>query len=302
MATTTRSTIIAAYRPGLYKLWKADQKDHPTFYDKIFTVVKSSRAYEELAEIIGLGLAEVKPEAASSVYDTPAQGPVTRFVHIAYSKGYIITKEAIADNLYKEMSVKRIMALNRSFRITKEIVSSNVLNRAFNGDFVGGDGQPLLSAAHPSSVGSYSNTLDVPADLSEASLETMLTQMRRATDARGLPMSIQSRALIVPPELAFEAERILFSDGRAGTDLNDVNVIKRNSMFPGGIIINPYLVDPNAWFIKTDALDGLMMFQREPYTFTEDNDFDTDNAKAKGYERYSVGWANPRALYGSPGG
>jgi hypothetical protein len=45
----------------------------------------------------------------------------------------------------------------------------------------------------------------------------------------------------------------------------------------------------------------MKLFQRVKAEFAQDGDFDTGNAKYKGYERYSVGWTDWRALYGSPG-
>ena len=47
--------------------------------------------------------------------------------------------------------------------------------------------------------------------------------------------------------------------------------------------------------------DGADVVPAHPFEFKKDNDFDTDNAKAKGYERYTPGFADLRAIVGSPG-
>ena len=44
-----------------------------------------------------------------------------------------------------------------------------------------------------------------------------------------------------------------------------------------------------------------MAFSREAISFQQDNDFDTKNAKAACYERYSFGWTDWRGVYGTPG-
>ncbi len=72
-------------------------------------------------------------------------------------------------------------------------------------------------------------------------------------------------------------------------------------MIPEGIKANPFLTDTDAWFLRTDAPEGMKLFQREEATFAQDGDFDTGNLKYKGYERYSVGWTDPRAVYGTMG-
>ena len=90
------------------------------------------------------------------------------------------------------------------------------------------------------------------------------------------------------------------SDGRVGTDLNDLNAIKTMGIIPE-VVVNHYLTDADAWFILTDVNDGLKYFERRGDAFEMDNDFDTENAKFKATARYSFGWTDPRAIYGSTG-
>ena len=165
----------------------------------------------------------------------------------------------------------------------------------------GGDGKEMLATDHPTLSGNQSNEMATSADLSEAALETILTQIMLAKNDRGLQIGIRPQKLIVDPTGAFEAERIIKSNLQNDTANNAVNAVKSMGLLPGGIVVNHYLTDTDAWFVKTNVSNGLMMFQRTPYEFTQDNDFDTMNAKAKGYERYSVGWTDWRSLFGSPG-
>jgi hypothetical protein len=212
-----------------------------------------------------------------------------------------VTKEEIADNQYTAKSFQRAKLLARSFRITKEIVHWNIFNRAFDSNYLGGDGLELISALHPTLSGTMSNKLSVASDLNEASLEDMLTQIRVAKNSKGQPIQLKAKKLVVSPYDAFNAERILNSTLQNDTNLNATNAIKSRGLLPGGYMIGTYLTDNDAWFITTDADAGLQSFKRSGYEFDTDNDFDTKNAKAAGYERYVPGWMDWRGVFGTPG-
>jgi hypothetical protein len=176
-----------------------------------------------------------------------------------------------------------------------------VLNRGFTAAFAGGDGKELFATDHPTLSGSQSNELAVAADLSEAALEDLLILIRQAKDSRGLRIQLEGQKLIVPAALAFEATRIVSSVNQSGTANNDINAMKAMGMLPGGVVIWDYLSDDDAFFITTDAPEGLTSFQRRALQLTQDNDFDTTNARMKATERYSVSWSDWRGCFGSPG-
>lgn len=287
--------------PGVHAFVMGEYSEHPAEWSKIFATESSRMAYEEDVETSGFGLAQVKTEGAAVAYDSHSQGFVKRYTHVAYGLGYIVTREENDDNLYKSRSFKRGRMLAFSFRTTKEIVHANILNRAFDSNYQGGDAKELCATDHATLIGNQQNELTTPADLSEASLEDMLTLIMQAKNSRGHPIALRGKMLIVDPTNAFNAERILKSTLQNDTNLNAVNAIRSMGLLPGGAMVNHYLTDPDAWFIKTDVPNGLTSFERTGFEFTQDNDFDTLNAKAKGYERYSAGWTDWRTLYGSAG-
>lgn len=290
--------------PGVKGWWGRTYNDHQTEYTDLFDVETSEQAYEEFVQITGFGLAPVKPQGKAAEYDSETQGPTTRFVHVAYALGYIVTHEELKDDLYMEVSKTRATSNARSFRQTKERVCANIYNRGFNSSYVGADGVALFSTAHPNtSGGTFSNKLAVDADLSETALEDLLIQIMQATDDRGLLINLMPRSLVVAPANWFNANRILKSVYQTGTANNDVNVINATNALPEGIKLNHYLTSPNAWFLRTNVErgKGMLFLEREAISFDQDNDFDTKNAKALGYERYSVGFIDPRAVYGSNG-
>lgn len=287
--------------PGIYAFWGQNYDEHQMLYRNLFEIKNSEKAYEETPELIGFGLAPVKEQGTSVQFDTWRQGPVTRYTHKPYALGFIVTHEEQADNLYEEVVMERTARLAFSMRTTKEIVHANVYNRAFNANFVGGDGKNLLAADHPTDNGVQSNVLATAADLSETALEDLVIQIANTEDSRGLRINLQAVSLIVPTNLMFTAERILGSMLQNDTANNAVNALRTRGSIRDGYYANTYLNSPDAWFVRTNVRNGMCSFNREDTEFSEDNDFDTDNYKYKAYMRFEPGWSDFRGLFGSPG-
>ena len=296
-----RGTLPKSLWPGVKAWWGADYKDYPEICRQIFEMRTSKMAFEEDVQITSMSAAPVKDEGGSTSYDNIGQGYTTRYTHVAYSNGFIVTREQFADNQYAKVARARTKALSKSFRVTKETVAANILNRATNGSYTGADGVTLLNTAHPEKVGTFSNRLAVAADLSESSLEDLMILIMTATDSVGDPIMIKPKRLIIPPQLAFEATRITKSVLQSGTANNDTNAMREMGLLQEDPIIWNYLTDPDAFFVQTDAPEGMIGYQREAREIKREGDFDTDNLKVKGYERYSFGYTDPRCLYGSPG-
>ena len=298
----TTASHPKALWPGIKAWWGQTYAEHVTEYDKLFDSDTSSQNYEEDVQLTGFGLVPVKSEGQGVQYDSEVQGFTTRYTHVAYALGYIVTKEELDDNLYEQVSKRRSAALAMSFRQTKENIGANIYNRAFNSSYVGGDGVALCSTAHPNtSGGTFANTPTISADLSEASLEDALIAIMGFQNDRGLLINVMPRSLIIARQEWYNANRILKSVYTPGSANNDINVLKDTNALPEGIVMNHYLTSPHAWFIRTNIQNGLKYYSRVGISFDQDNDFDTMNAKAKGYERYSFGWTDPRAIYGVNG-
>lgn len=304
MPVIATSNHPKALWPGVKGFWGRSYDDHQTEFTNDFDVEQSDQAYEELVQITGFGLVPVKNQGKAAVFDSTTQGLVTRFVNVAYALGYIVTHEEIQDNLYLAVSKTRASSLARSFRQTKERVHANIYNRASDAGYPLADGVPLLSNAHPTALGgTYSNVLSTPAALSEASLEDMCIQLMGAVDDRGLTINLMPQSLHIPPALQFDAYRILKTDRSVGNDYNDINAVRAMGVIPKGVFVNHYYTAPAAWFVRTNIERGrgLVSFEREGISFTQDNDFATKNALSLGYERYSCGVGDARALFGSTG-
>lgn len=300
----TTGSIPKALWPGVKQMWGMEYEGHPLEHLDLFDKTTSDQAYEEYVQVTDFPMAPVKQQGASTVYAGHQQGFVTRLTNVQYGLGFIVTYEEMKNNLYMKVAKRRTASLAFAFRTTKETVAANVYNRAFNASYTGGDGKELLATDHPNtSGGTWSNELATPADLSEAAIEDLIIQIMGATTDAGHAMALKPRCLIVPRQLWFEANRIYRSVLQNDTANNATNVLRDTNAFPDGIKVNHYLDDADAWFIRTNipAETGLIYQEREAIVFDQDNDFDTKNFKAKGYEDYVFGWVDPRALYGSAG-
>lgn len=287
--------------PGLKAIWGMAYEEYIPQWKEVFEMWRSDKNYEEDVAMTGMGLAPVKAEGTALQYDTMKQAYVTRYTNVAYSIGYVITREEIADNQYAEFGQQRSRNVAFSMHQTKENIGANIFNRAFNASYPGGDNVSLINSLHPTEGGTLSNTLTVAADLSEASLEQASIDIAQFRDNRNNRIRVMGRCLLVPSNLQFEANRILKNPQRPETADRDINAIYSMGLFPDGIKINNYLSDNDAWFIITNCQNGLKYYERDESRFERDNDFATKNALFSGYERYSFGWTDWRSVYGSPG-
>ena len=289
--------------PGIHAIWGQIYDAHPTEYTDLYDMDTSTKAYEQDVQVTGFGLAPIKGQGQGISYDSEQQGWVTTYAHIAYALGYIVTYEELQDNQYKEVSMRRAKANAFSVAQTTENVAALIYNDGFTGTyFTTADGQPLISAAHVNaSGGTFSNALTPGADLSEASLEDINIQIMNATNDRGLKIAVMPKSLPVATQEFYNANRILKSVLQNDTANNAINVLKATNAFPEGIKVNHYFTNPSAWFVRTNIPNGMTFFWRCKPEFDQDNDFDTKNAKAATYMRFSVGATDPRGIFGSNG-
>jgi len=301
MGIINTGTHPKALWPGVFSMFGLSYNNRDQWRDLV-DVQTSDKHREEMVQNNGFGLAAIKEQGGSIGYDTTSQGGTATALHVVYGLGYIVTREAIEDNLYEKLAMGRAKALKRSMVETKNTVVANWFNRGFDTNYpVGPDATAMFSASHPSSSGNQSNLLSTPADLSEASLEDLVIQANGATDDRGNKVALQVMSLHIPRQLEFEAARILKSINQNDTANNAVNALRAMGTFPEGFKVNNFFTDPDAFFIKTDVSDGLTLFQRRALEFTKDNDFGTENALAKATERYSIQIGDFRQWYASQG-
>ena len=297
----SRQQLAKELEPGLNALFGLEYKNYENQHTEIFDTETSDRAFEEEVMLTGFANASVKAEGSAVSFDSANESFTSRYTHETIALAFSITEEAIEDNLYDSIAKRYTKALARSMASTKNIKGAAVLNNAFNANYAGGDGVSLINTAHPTLSGNFSNRLAVNADLNETSLEQCLIDIAAFTDERGLKVAARGMKLVIPSNLQFTADRLMKSDQRVGTADNDINALKNMGMIPEGYVVNHYLTDTDAFFIKTDVPNGLKHFSRSPIKTTMEGDFDTGNVRYKARERYVFGFSDPRGIFGSQG-
>ena len=296
----SRAQLAKELEPGLNALFGMEFSRYENEHAEIFDTETSDRAFEEEVMLSGFGTAPTKSEGTAVNFDTANESFTARYTHETVALAFALTEEAVEDNLYDRLGARYTKALARSMANTKQIKAASVLNNAFS--TTGGDGKALIATDHPmGGGGTLANRATTMADLNETSLEDALISISTFTDDRGLTIALRGMKLIIPPQLQFIADRLLQSPGRPGTSDNDINAIRNMGMLPDGYVVNHYLTDTDAFFIKTDCPDGFKHFQRAPLSTALEGDFDTGNMRYKARERYSFGFSNFRAVFGSQG-
>tara|TARA_R100000781_G_scaffold114847_1_gene87209 strand:+ start:1133 stop:2041 length:909 start_codon:yes stop_codon:yes gene_type:complete len=297
-----RAQLVKELEPGLNALFGLEYDRYENEHAEIFDSENSDRAFEEEVMLSGFAQAPVKGEGSMVQYDTAQETYTSRYSHETVALAFALTEEAIEDNLYDSLSARYTKALARSMANTKQVKAANVLNNGYDSSFPGGDGKELFATDHPTLTGGDgANEPSTDADLNETSLENAMIDISSFKDERGIKINVQARKLIVPPQLQFVADRLLQTPGRVGTSDNDINAIKNMGMLPDGYTVNHYLTDTDAWFVKTDAPNGMKHFVRSAMSTGMEGDFETGNVRYKARERYSFGFSDWRGMYGSKG-
>lgn len=280
---------------GIYDLRKDEWKG---VFREVWGI---KRAYHEEPVLFGMGAAPELPEGNPVTYQAGGVLFNKRYVYKVYGLAFALTKVLVEDG--DAIAIGQIMArhLANALIETKETLTANVLNRAFNGSYIGGDGVSLVNTAHPISGGTFSNQLATAANLSQTSLEQMCIQIRQAVDNNGKRAKLEPRALVTSPSNIFQGEVILNSALRTGTANNDINPIKSMKLLSDGQKNISRLTSNTAWFVKTGVQDGLKVVMRRALQKSMEGDFETDNMRHKATERYDVGWTDSRDIYGTPG-
>ena len=259
------------------------------------------RNYHEEPVLYGFGAAPQLPDGSPVTYQQGGVLFLQRYVYQVFGLAFALTRVLVEDGDHIRLGQVYAKHLAQSLVETKELLCANVLNRAFNSSYVGGDGVSLINTAHPIATGTFSNQLATAAALSQTSLEQMLIQVRQAVDNNGKRIRLQPLKLIVAPGNVFQAEVLLKSVLRTGTANNDINPIKSIGLLPEGASVITRLTSATNWWIQTDAPEGLKILMRRNLEKTMEGDFETDSMRYKATERYIPGWTDPRAMYGTPG-
>jgi hypothetical protein len=251
--------------------------------------------------LYGFGAAPELPDGMPVTYQSGGVLFNARYVYKVYGLAFALTKVLVEDGDHISIGQTYAKHLAQSLIETKETLCANILNRAFNGAYAGGDGSSLVASNHPIASGTASNVLTTASNLSQTSLEQMLIQIRNAIDNNGKRIRLTPTKLVLSPSNVFQGEVLLKSVLRAGTGNNDINPINSMGMINGGQANLSRLTSTTAWWVQTDAKVGLQLMMRRKLEKSMEGDFETDSMRYKATERYIPGWTDWRTIYGTPG-
>jgi hypothetical protein len=303
MAAPMRSTDFRSIvEPILNECFDGVYDQRKDEYTRVFREEQGiPRNYHEEPVLYGFGAAPQLPDGTPVSYQQGGVLFLQRYVYAVYGLAFALTKVLVEDGDHIRIGQVYARHLAQSLIETKETLAANILNRAFNSSYVGGDGVSLINTAHPIAIGSFSNQLTTAANLSQTSLEQMLIQIRGAVDNNGKKIRLVPRQLVVAPGNIFQAEVLLKSVLRTGTANNDINPIKSIGLLDEGAAVLSRLTSANAWWVQTDAPEGLKLLMRRDMEKTMEGDFETDSMRYKATERYAINWTDPRSIFGTAG-
>jgi hypothetical protein len=279
---------------GVYDQRKDEWKD-------VFTERNGTpRAYHEEPVLYGFGSAPELPDGEAVTYSAGGTLYIKRYTYKVYGLAFALTKVLIEDGDHIRIGKVYSEHLAQSMVETKETLTANILNRAFNSTYKGGDNVELCSASHPIVGGTMSN-IGTAAALSQTSLEQMMIQIRTTVDGSGKKIRVSPERLVVPAALQFQAEVIQKSVLRSATANNDLNPIKSMGLLSKDPAVLSRLTSTTAWFVLTDARRGAQVMKRRPLEKSMEGDFETDSMRYKATERYIPGWTEHRSIYGNAG-
>ena len=289
-----RSSIAKELLPGLNAVFGIEYGDVNNEHEALYDVENSDRAFEEEVLFTGFGTAPTKGEGAAVTYDDAQESYTARYTNETVALAFAVTEEAMEDNLYDTFAKLRARGLARAMANMKQVKAANLFNNGFTDTI--GDGAAFFSASHPTISAGVQSNLIAASDLSEATLETALTNVQKITDDRGILIGASSVSLHVPVDSWAIADRVLASPGStqvsaaaANPNTNAINATRHMGMLPDGFYVNRRFTDTTSWWIKTDVPNGTKMFVRTPLQTKMEPDFDTGNLRFKARERYAFG-------------
>ena len=279
--------------PGLRTIWGMEDRAWQEEYSQIFEVGNMSKATETDFGLSGFGLAVQKGEGEPITYDTVYRTYKQTYTALEYALGFIVTRIMYEDDQYRQMQ-QRPKALSRSMNETIEIYAASLLNTSTTAT-KGADASYLNVTTHPYKGGTWSNILNPTADLSVTSLEAVLVGIGDFVNDRGLKYRCMPQRIITTPTNSFQANQLLKSAQLPGTANNDINPVQ--NIMPKGTLVSHFLTSASAWWVQTDAPNGLLFFWRRRKDFANDSDGDTQNAKYMSTMRFVAGVTDPRCTF-----
>jgi len=237
-------------------------KEIPNTWRKLINVKDSTRKFERVMSVTGVGDIPEKGEGAPYTSQVIRPGWTKDFLHTEFGAMFEVTKTALEDDQYDQLAQNARWFMFAS-RYVEEKRAAILYNNGFTTE-QSPDGVSIFSTGHLLKAGGTArNTFATQADLSATSLEQALIDLQTETklEAGQLFDTADSLTLVVPPALEFQAHRLLNSTLRPGVADNDVNALKERKWT---VVVSRFLTDPDAWFIQPSSkkMHGMTSYTR----------------------------------------
>lgn len=223
-------------------------------FTKYCDVETMDKAYEDYLEMGGPGLASEVEEGTELPSVGIDEGFVTRYIARKFGLRMIVTEEAMEDNRYPE-ALNLAGRMKRCMWKTADIDAANLYNRAFNTDYVGGDGVPLSSTAHTlPGGGTWSNQAATAFSPSRAALIVYSQQAREFPDHAGIREGYTVVGIDCPHNQKEVWQGIIGSPKVPESNNNEINVVKDMNLKLNAI--THWTASTTAYCLRTDAPEG----------------------------------------------
>jgi hypothetical protein len=263
---------------------------------KWMKVGSMDEAYVDDLEMGGPGLAAETDEGEEIAVGTIREGFLKRYTPRKFALKLIVTDEAMEDNKYPE-TLRLAKRLDRAIYKTFDIDNTNILIRAANTTYVGGDGVPLASAAHTLPAGgTFSNTLAVPMAPSALALATVRSLVMKLPGHDGVTEGYEIKKVVFPTEQWAAWKTILGSEKSPEAG----NFAAINAVFDLDIKPVPVKYWNNTttnWGVITDVDNGIQSKWRRKPKSNSWVENDNETMKYSVSARWASGWTDARGFF-----
>lgn len=263
---------------------------------KYMSVSTMDDNYEDDLENGGPGLATEKLEGQALDELSLYEGAITRYIARKFGLINAVTEELDEDGKYNDKYLNIPKRQKRAVYKTLEIDCANVINRAANAAYTGGDGLCLANNAHtlPGASGTFSNTLATPFSPSRAALIVVRNNLKKLPGHDGIVEGYMPKAIVFPVDQWGAWMGILGSEKVPESNNNEPNVVRSMKLDP---IEVQFLTSTTNWSVITNVDNGLKLkWRRKPKGRTW-YDEATEVIKYGTSARWARGWTDPRGFY-----
>jgi hypothetical protein len=257
-------------------------------------------AYMKETEGVGLSRLQTMYEGQEIRFQDFLEGNQKEIEPEYFGLGVQITEIAQDDDRTGHLK-KGVRELAKAAKYTEELEFWDLLNSGFDSSArTGADGYALFSDSHATLDGD--TTIDnngTAGSLSMSTLQNAITHFRKMKQDRSIPINMQPKVLLIPPDLEWKAKELELSELNPEDANNAINTVRTVGL---KYMIIPYLTSTTAYFLLGAKDDhDLRFIRRKPFQFKSYVDFNSGNQLHKVTGRFVCDFVHYRGVYGNAG-